>query len=837
MSSLILRCRSCQRRFRVRAARTASARCRHCGGALGEDDSPEGLVETESAAVHVDDEPRERAEAPRAARERAGDERPTTRERAIGAGALPSRIGNKRIVARVGEHASGVVYEAWDPQLERKVALFVLRPELIAHPELLARLSREAEAVAALRHPYIASLFALDVAADPPHLAADWIEGRSLDKLIATGELTLDDKLRLFASVLRALGHAHRKQVLHRALTPDAIIVDDERRPHLTRFGTAASSLPGAPRSRGTTDAIDRSMAPYLSPEAVTDGVDALDHRSDLYSAGVIFFELLSGQLPYEGRSAERIKAQITAPHAVSMRALRGLPRPLREIAARALAKAPDARYQSADRWADDLEPLLEVAHSGEIAIAGRGWDRVRLAAGAVCVLATACAMAWLVADEVRRGGATAAVEPRPDVPTPTPPPPAPEDELAALFQRVREQLDIGKVEPALAALIARVDGTGPSEPLAMRLRAFLTYPKPLSDFALVSPEQTSRLCRAAWPDDPEKVAALGRRLAEAGEPLLAGASSMESKLEGQRLLEAAHQLGCSADEPLLALAKSYLSTGQHELALERTEQYLAQSQVPAPGWLLRAQVRHEAERRRASNGPIPLERMGSVVADLEQAMAATAPGLDAADTLAAAQLLWPLYHLMPPIERAMGLVGRMSGDKPLSPFAAWTTIQAIGFAAQAHVRGPVRRDAYRWRFDGHKIEADGPITAHGLFLLPQGLRFGAKEPSCLAFGEQRSWLEVTFFRPTAGARVFLQLRGQAPTHIPPPGVCLGTLTVSGAVIERERALFDGLVRVLEWDVTDAVAAKGEQPSTVRVELSPQTTYPFWLFELVVYGK
>ncbi|MBL9023480.1 MAG: serine/threonine protein kinase [Myxococcales bacterium] len=303
-----------------------------------------------------------------------------------------TQLGRFRVVRELGRGGMGIVYLADDTTLHRQVALKVLRPSLARDEAQRRLLVREARAAAAVSHPNIAAVFELGEAEGLVFLAMERVEGESLRLRIGMGGLDLEQVLTITEQVLAGLGTAHAAGLVHRDLKPENVLVTPDGVVKLLDFGLAKLA-PRAPTSGGASVSLptlegSRAGTPaYMSPEQIVG--DPVDARSDLFSFGVLTYELLSGRRPFTGDTLSALARAVVAADPPPLATLRpDLPAPLAAVVMRCLAKTPEDRPASAREVA---EALLAAAHAPS---PRRG--RRRLLAAGVVAGSLAAAGLWL---------------------------------------------------------------------------------------------------------------------------------------------------------------------------------------------------------------------------------------------------------------------------------------------------------------------------------------------------------------------------------------------------------------------------------------------------------
>jgi eukaryotic-like serine/threonine-protein kinase len=259
--------------------------------------------------------------------------------------------GRYRIVSRLGSGGMADVYCAEDLQLGRQVALKVLYRRFAEDQEFVERFRREASSAAGLQHQHVVSVYDRGEWDGTYWIAMEYLEGRSLKRVIQEeGPLAPERAVDLAIQILRAARFAHRRGVIHRDLKPHNVIVDDEGRAKVTDFGIARAGA-----SDMTQTGSIMGTAQYLSPEQAQG--HAVSAQSDIYSVGIILYEMLTGRVPFEGESAVTIALKQVSEQPVAPSQLNAAVSPqLEAVVMRALAKDPAARYPDADAFIAALQ-------------------------------------------------------------------------------------------------------------------------------------------------------------------------------------------------------------------------------------------------------------------------------------------------------------------------------------------------------------------------------------------------------------------------------------------------------------------------------------------------
>ena len=286
----------------------------------------------------------------------------------------PATLGHYHIVRRIGAGGMGEVFLADDAKLGRKVALKVLGHELAADSERRDRFEREARAVAALNHPNIITIYSVEEQDGIAFLTMELVEGKTLTELIPRQGMSLEGFLRVAIPLADAVGAAHQRGITHRDLKPANVMVSDEGRLKVLDFGLA--KLREESPHNSLTVTMDAALTgegriigtiAYMSPEQAQG--KPVDARSDVFSLGILLFEMATGEQPFKGNTNMAVLSAILRDAPVSLTDLRqDLPRDVGRILRRCLAKDPEDRYQTAKDLRNDLRSLKEDLETGATA-------------------------------------------------------------------------------------------------------------------------------------------------------------------------------------------------------------------------------------------------------------------------------------------------------------------------------------------------------------------------------------------------------------------------------------------------------------------------------------
>jgi len=307
---------------------------------------------------------------------------------------IDTTVGHYRIIRPLGRGGMGEVYAAEDTKLHREVALKVLPREMASEPERLQRFQREAQAVAALNHPNVVTVYSVEEADGLHFLTMELVDGKTLVELLPRRGFPFEEFLKLAVPLVDAVGCAHQRGIVHRDLKPANLMVGKDGRLKVLDFGLAklkAGNLTETESGLLSTAAVTGEhrvlgTAAYMSPEQAEGR--AVDARSDVFSLGVVLYEMATGVRPFTGDTAVSVMAAIMrdSPPPISAANPR-LPDDLDRVLRRSLAKDPSRRYQSALDLRNDLEELGQIPRPERSHLSSRSLA-VLLAGGATLAMA-----------------------------------------------------------------------------------------------------------------------------------------------------------------------------------------------------------------------------------------------------------------------------------------------------------------------------------------------------------------------------------------------------------------------------------------------------------------
>jgi tRNA A-37 threonylcarbamoyl transferase component Bud32 len=362
-----------------RVRHTAPASCPECGTALPAD-APEGLCPQCLLKGVISSAHDAAKSAPAQTAAYAGPAAPTVEE-------LATLFPQLEIIELIGQGGMGAVYKARQPALDRLVAVKVLPPEAGRDPAFAERFGREARALARLSHPNIVAVHDVGRAGEFYYFVMEYVDGANLRQVLRDGKLTPEQALRIVPQICDALQYAHEEGVVHRDIKPENILLDRKGRVKIADFGLA--KLLGRDTGNFTLTGSRQVMGTlyYMAPEQVERPLD-VDHRADIYSLGVVFYEMLTGQLPVGRFPMPSEKA--------------GTDAFLDEVVLRALEREPANRYQHASDVKTDVEA---PARRATVLGPGTGADDIDVArhqlrgpATSLTVMGVLGPLGWLVA-------------------------------------------------------------------------------------------------------------------------------------------------------------------------------------------------------------------------------------------------------------------------------------------------------------------------------------------------------------------------------------------------------------------------------------------------------
>lgn len=278
---------------------------------------------------------------------------------------IPEKIGRYEIQSELGRGGMAVVYKANDPRFERMVAIKVLPREFMHDPQFIGRFNREAKTIAALDHPAIVPVFDYGEQDGQPFLVMRYMPGGSLADRLEKGPLPLEQATIIIQRLSSALNRAHSQGIVHRDLKPNNVLFDQYDDAYLADFGIAhISSSSGS--SALTASGSMLGTPTYMSPEQIH-GEAQIDGRSDVYALGVIFFQMLTGSVPYIGETATKILMMHIMDPVPDLRRIRpDLPNECQDIVVKAMAKKPQERFATADEMASAVTVINDRVRFSE---------------------------------------------------------------------------------------------------------------------------------------------------------------------------------------------------------------------------------------------------------------------------------------------------------------------------------------------------------------------------------------------------------------------------------------------------------------------------------------
>jgi serine/threonine protein kinase len=270
--------------------------------------------------------------------------------------------GRYQIVKELGRGAMGIVYQAHDPEIGRSIAVKVLREDRMTTEAFVQRFLKEARAIGRLSHPNIVTVYDIGQDRGTVYIAMEFLEGEPLDKVIERKKFSFEDIVDLGLQMGEALHYAHQRGIVHRDVKPSNIIIQPTGRIKITDFGIAHIEDPTASIQTQAGEILGTPA--YMSPQQATS--QPLDGRSDLFSLGVILYELATGGRPFLGKNLAAIFHSVTHDHPPPPADINPeVPLNLSQIIMKCLNKDPEERYATGEALAEDLEKCLAKRESG----------------------------------------------------------------------------------------------------------------------------------------------------------------------------------------------------------------------------------------------------------------------------------------------------------------------------------------------------------------------------------------------------------------------------------------------------------------------------------------
>src|SRR5467141_1178577 len=281
-------------------------------------------------------------------------------------------LGNYKITHKLGAGGQGTVYKATDLKLGRTVVVKVLPAELTVKETNLKRFEREARLASALDHPNICTIFDMDEAGGLHFISMQYVEGKNVRQLVNGRPLELESALRIAVQVTDALAVAHARGIIHRDVKSGNVMVTDSGQVKILDFGLAKllddeeAGASGIHRTELTEVGVPYGTATYAAPEQARG--DRVDKRADIFSTGVLLYEMVTGTWPFRGKSTIDVRHAVLydTPKPISEARPGPLPARLQQILDKTLQKDPRDRYQKMDELRDELRSVLQEVMSAE---------------------------------------------------------------------------------------------------------------------------------------------------------------------------------------------------------------------------------------------------------------------------------------------------------------------------------------------------------------------------------------------------------------------------------------------------------------------------------------
>lgn len=275
------------------------------------------------------------------------------------------QFGHYQIVAPLGEGGMAAVYKAYQPSMERYVAVKVLPRHMAASEEFVSRFRREAKLLAQLQHPHILPVFDYGEADSYPYIVMPFVQSGTLAELLHKRPQTLSEIRRIMIQVGDALSYAHTRGMIHRDIKPSNVLIDERGNCLLTDFGLARMAEAS---TKITASGTIMGTPAYMSPEQGAGST--LDHRSDIYSLGIIFYEMVTGRVPYTAETPIAVVFKHIQDPLPSARELNpNLPESVELVLLKALAKNPEDRYQKAEDFVQAIQKAIPEGLSADVIV------------------------------------------------------------------------------------------------------------------------------------------------------------------------------------------------------------------------------------------------------------------------------------------------------------------------------------------------------------------------------------------------------------------------------------------------------------------------------------